>query len=190
MEIGNEELFSPVPQPEPTSDKVKKFIQENPSANWRECLEFLIDGWPQLVGGSVQYLIEGGAAVKLLFPERQEPEDIDVLTRNEDLKSQFQGNKKFGIKRLADWYVIKVRPFSHRSFDPSKAQFVFDHHERAEFNGRNVLILNRLGLSTAKSMHVLRDKDVRDLILLNQDPAQVAAFAGRIRAAYVHDPRL
>lgn len=173
------------------SERVRKFLKENPEADWRICLNFLLDNWPQVVAGEVQYVIEGGTAVKLLFPQRGKPADVDVISRSEEMEEEFQGaSKKLDVKRIEFWLAVRVWPHNLRYFDSEKAEFLFTHTREVEFMGRELLVLNEIALAASKEMpysgsRSKRPKDITDLELLRQDPLEVEKLINRIKSTRV-----
>lgn len=179
------ELFGIASKP---SSEVQRFLTEKPNARWQECLSYLLDNWPQAVNGRIEYLIEGGVAVKLLHPQRQEPGDVDVVSRDANMELAFRGSKRFGVKHLSLWYATRLWPYNTQAFESNSGLFLLDLHQVTEFQGREVLILNPLALAVSKTMEYARNekrgKDILDLRLLNQDPKKIQELIDRIKAAY------
>lgn len=169
------------------SAEVQRFLRENPQATWVECSGYLLDYYPQMLAGKVQYLIEGGTALRLLYPQRREPKDVDVLTRSRRMVEDFRNSRKFDVHDLAFWFGDRV--FHGRTLDPRQGEFLFDYNEQVDFQGRTVLTFSRLALAASKMMSFRempypREHNREDLRLLNQDPQEVQALIARIRAAY------
>lgn len=172
---------------EPSSE-VKRFLVENPIPDWRTSLVYVLDNWPQATAGRINYLVEGGVAIKLLFPERSEPQDLDIVTQNPAIDTNFQGSKRFDVKTLQDWFAFRLPPYNRRAFETEPGRFLMDMHQAVYFEGRELLILNKLGLAVSKSLRWAggekREKDIQDLRFLNQDPQNIQGVIDRMKQAY------
>lgn len=168
--------------------EVQKFLRENPEVGWRNSLTFLLDRYPQVEKGRVIYLIEGGAAIRLLHPERQEPGDVDVITRSSKMARDFANAQKIDVKTVSVWFAHRLWPYNYRYFNPKPGEFLLDLNQIVNFEGREIVILNSLGLAASKMLaygnRPPRDKDLEDLKLLKQDPARVQEVIDRIKIAY------
>lgn len=177
--------------PEKPSAEVQRFLADNPEASWRESLGYVLTHWPQVRDGNVDYLIEGGVAVKLLFEERQEPLDVDILTRSQEMEKNFRNSRKFDVKSLSFWYSARLYPYNVNALNNvAEGDFLFDMNQKVTFDGRDVLILNPLGLAVSKTLRYgdrdPRAIDVSDLELLDQDPAKIQEVIERIAATLSH----
>lgn len=79
----SDELFRPL---RPALE-VEEFLEKNPMFDLSTALRFLLDRYPQLDDGQPQWIVEGGAAVRLLThnTNRTVTRDIDIVTRKPDL---------------------------------------------------------------------------------------------------------
>ncbi|MBI2028602.1 MAG: hypothetical protein HYT07_03245 [Candidatus Levybacteria bacterium] len=170
------------------SEEVKRFLTENPNARWDQCLGYVLDHWPQVRDGKIDYLVEGGTALRLLFPQRQDPADVDILTRSQQMNKHFRNSRKFDVKHITDWYASRLHPYNSNAFDQEGGNFLFDMNQSVEFGNRKVLVLNSLGLAVSKTLRYLhrdlRKKDLRDLTLLNQDSTQIRQIIKKIKTIY------
>lgn len=171
--------------PEEPSEAVGKFLKENPDAKWNDSLHFLLDHYQQVEDGRAKYLVEGGVALKLLFPSRQEPMDLDIVTRSGQMEKDFVNSRKFDVKSLSSWYAFRLPPYNIRSFDTDEGDFLLDMNQAIQFDNREVLILNPLALAVSKTLQYgsrePRQKDLDDLTLLNQDPQQIQAIVAKMQ---------
>lgn len=171
--------------PHQPSKEVQEFLTQKPSPGWRDCLSYVLSHYPQVEDGAVNYLIEGGVAIKLLIPERQEPDDVDIITRDVDMSVDFRNSHRFDVKSLQTWYAHRLHPFNVSYFTDPAGGFVLDMHESVSFEGLRVLVMNRLALAVSKTMRYHnrspREKDLGDLALLGQDANQVNEVIQKIQ---------
>ncbi len=161
----NEELFRGVPKP-PPSEFVQRYIEGNPNRTWRDNLAFLIDNFPQVQNEQIQYLIEGGTGVKLLRPQRVDPEDIDFITRSEELALQFSSTPGLDAKSVELWFKFRA---SRLLFTPQNVEKLFNLTQEVEFQGRKIHILKPTVLAMSKDTRKWfnpRQKDMDDINLL------------------------
>lgn len=174
--------------PSVPSERVLGFLKEHPQVSWQESLEFLLDYWQQVVEGRVQYLVEGGVAVKLLYPQRQEPNDVDVVTRSINMAGEFNGARRIDVKPVSFWYASRLLPDNGNAFDPTNGAFLLDMSQEVQFGQRSLFILNPVALAVSKTLRYHnrdpREKDLEDLRLLDQDPQKVQNVIDRIKASY------
>ena len=157
------QLFGPI---EPT-ELMKKFFQEHPEAKWNDALAFLLDSFPQVADGQVQYLIDGGTAVHLLHPEREEPLDVDIIVRSEEFKRNFVNARIVDPKTPKDWCSDHVIPYNEQIVEK-----IFALHVQIQFSGRTILIVCPEFLALSKSIPWRgkpqeRAKEISDLKLLS-----------------------
>lgn len=158
-----EPLFGPI---EPTP-LIKEFLEKNPEAGWKETLNFLLDQFPQIVDGEIQYLIDGGTAVHLLCPERRTPKDIDILVKNEDFKTNFVNAKIIDAKTPKDWCSDHSVPYCD-----VLAEKIFTSSTPIVFGDKAVLIVSPSFLAISKTLPwrgkpQARQVDLQDLELLS-----------------------
>lgn len=172
--------------PEEPSEMVRAFLKEHPDVKWEDSLRYVLDHYKQVEDGKVMYLVEGGAALKLLFPNRQEPGDLDIVTRSDQMQKDFSNSRSFDVKSLSLWYASRLHPHNPRAFDVDEGDFLMDMNQPVRFGDREVLILNPLALAVSKTLQYLsqesRQKDREDLTMLNQDPQQIQSIITRVQA--------
>lgn len=87
--------------PHKPSENVSKYLKENPSADWKQALNFVLDNYPQIVDAKLVWILEGGAAVYLLNPSRADtPDDVDIVTKSEQMAKDFTNTLTFNVVRL------------------------------------------------------------------------------------------
>lgn len=183
-----EQQRGPTFVPHKTSKEVQRFLRENLEANWGDCLDYVLNRWQQVSQGKIQYLIEGGVAIKILHPNRQEPRDVDVLTRSPRMERSFENAQKIDVKTVAHWFAFRLWPYNLSAFSTKPGEFLLEMNQEATFRDRKVFILSPLGLAVSKTLRYgnrpPRDKDVDDLRLLDQDPLEIQKIIDRIMGAY------
>src|SRR5665213_3014894 len=93
----DESLFSPVR----ASREVLDYVSANPELNLESALGFLLDTYPQVDDdGQTSWLLDGGAAVKLLAASDRTINDIDLVTRRTDLSTKFANSGRFDAKDI------------------------------------------------------------------------------------------
>jgi len=162
------------------SDEVQRFLKENPVANWEESLVYLMDKYPQVKKEGVQWVVEGGAAVRLHNPHRQTPNDVDIISMNFKMKEEFSNSKRFDIKTLQDWFNLRDLEYTQETGDLllSNTQFI-------DFRGKPLLLLNPIALVVSKTIsthrHALhRPEDKVDIELLSVNPQLVSTLTQQI----------
>ncbi len=170
-------MDSEPPQPDlhgpvrPSAD-VERFIEEHPTADWRARLNFMIDRAPQMQEGAPVWLLEGGAAVHILHPQRRTPDDIDVISSSPDIAKAFIGADGFDVKGIGEW-------FTKRGIEPSVTakEILFQHFIERIVDGKSVYMLDPVALAVSSLLShkggKMRDKAFEDLRLLNPNPYEV-----------------
>lgn len=156
------------------ADKVSKFLKENPNANWKEALNFVLDNYPQVFDGELVWILEGGAAVYLLNPARSNiPDDIDIVTKSEQMAKDFSNSHTFNVDTTDLWCRF-------RRIEPSDRiiNLLFCHHTRVDFMGREVEVLDPVALTASKTVPwqgfvPKRQKDQEDIALLSAPQDEV-----------------
>lgn len=155
----------------PPHPEVGKFLEEHPEPNWEELLLFLADTFPQSED-NLQYLIEGGAAVHLLQPERQTPDDVDFIFKDTEDGKKFS---RLPGKSANEWLYSKGLPESDGNVD-----YLFHQFVPHEFKGRTLYLLNPPGLAFSKSVNYYhqppREKDKADVQILGVMGEQISSF--------------
>ncbi|PIQ73645.1 hypothetical protein COV58_01420 [Candidatus Roizmanbacteria bacterium CG11_big_fil_rev_8_21_14_0_20_36_8] len=137
---------------------------------WMVCLDELLIRCPQkLTEYGPNYIIEGGAAISLLNPnKRLAPNDVDLLIFDEEdnraIKSQ-----KFNLCDIHDpkrWFCDRNIPFTDNGLRYLQRSFL---QVPLTESGFNVFVLNPPILYASKIFHFreLRPKDLFDLMILN-----------------------
>ena len=152
---------------------MKEFFREHPEAKWKDALNFLLEKFPQITDGQIQYLIDGGAAVHLLHPEREEPKDIDILVRAEDLKENFSNALIIDAKTIKDWCANHDVPYS-----ADIEEKIFSLGVNLNIDGRGIVIASPAFLALSKLLPWFgksrrREKDASDLKILSVSPGDL-----------------
>lgn len=172
MDSVNEELFHLIPKP-PPSEFVQRYIEDIPNRIWRDNLVFLIDNFPQTKNGQLQYIIEGGTGVKLLRPQRVDPQDIDFITRSEELALQFSSAHGLDAKSVELWFKFRG---ARLLFTPQNVEKLFSLTQEVEFEGRRIHIFKPVVLAMSKDTRKWfnpRQKDVDDIKLLGVSDEEI-----------------
>lgn len=145
--------------------KVARFIEQRPVPSWEKALHFLLDNYPQTQAGRLRYVIDGSTAVKLHVPQRQpDPIDVDLITTSQTLAFEFANSRLFDAKFVQQWLAARgiVRATGSGHF--------WEMVDKLDFQGREVLVLNRPALAASKFLpyygRMPRRSDERDLFLL------------------------
>jgi hypothetical protein len=159
--------------PQEPSIRVQAFLKENSSANWRDGITFLLGNYPQVVGDKIQWILDGSAAVKLYFPERDDPGDLDMVARNNDFVSEFSNSKLYDAKTIKYW--LESRGFL---FTEETAELVLESNELVKFDGRELLVMDHVMLAVSKTISShqnipRRVKDTSDLELMRVNPVRI-----------------
>lgn len=149
--------------PEP----IRTFLLEHPGyENWKSYLHFLVDNFPQVQNGQIQYLIEGGAAMHLHIPDTRrdlfgKPHDIDVICRSNELRDQFLPPVTFDVKTTEEWFRLRAMEYTKE-----KGSFLLSCNAPIISEGRRILALNKVTLSLSKRLPFMgnrqRLKDIMD----------------------------
>lgn len=164
--------------------QVGNFIKENPSGYWRDYLMFLLNTFPQVQDGKIQYLIEGGAAVFLYHPNSVRspfivPHDIDVVCKSRQLRDQFYPPITFDFKTLQEWLELRGMQYSEGG-----GELLLNCFDEVIFEARKILVLSPVALALSKSLPFLgyqqRFKDVSDLKILGVPSTEINDLKKRI----------
>jgi len=166
----------------PTSQEVRDFLEQEPAADWKRSLLFLLDRFPQIRDGKTEYLIEGGAAVALLgHPRGKAPKDIDLLTSRPDLPAAFQNSEKFDVKTVEHWFEERGLTYT-----PERGAFLLGSSETVQHEGVNVLVLSPVLLACSKLLEFRgrkpRLQDQNDVSFLGASPEDIHAAMERLGA--------
>ncbi len=158
-----QQLFGPIK----TTELMKEFFRENPEAKWDAALEFLLQRFPQIMDGKVQYLIDGGTAVHILHPEREDPLDVDILVRSDEFKVKFVNARVIDAKSIKDWCTDHGIPYNEEMDEK-----ILSLYTEVDFHGQKVLIAKPDFLALSKSIPwrgkpQQRQKETDDLRLLS-----------------------
>lgn len=172
--------FRPLPA-QPQSERVQRYVVEHGGDPWQNHLSWVLETFPQTVNGEIRYLIYAGSAIKLLYPQRPDPGDIDIVTRDESMAHEFppqRGSQPIDVKPIEVW--LQRRRFT---VNPRLIEFIFGEHQKVAFNEREVLIMTPPLLVVDKLLGSpnKRDKDSRDIALLGVDEGQVLALIQFLR---------
>ncbi len=160
--------------PHKPSENVTKFLKENPNADWKQALNFVLDNYPQVVKGELVWILEGGAAVYLLNTARADnPDDVDIVTKSEPMAKDFTNTLTFNVDTTDLWCRF-------RRLEPSDriTNLLFSHHSPVDFMGRKVEVLDSVALTASKTIPwqgfaPQRQKDKTDIVLLSAPQDEV-----------------
>ena len=174
----DDEMFAPVLP----SDEVMRFLAENPGANWEDSLMYFVDRYPQIEDTKVQWIVEGGAAVRLHNQTRRTPNDIDIITRKSEVKDEFANAKGFDIKTVEDWFTLRGLDYTEE-----KGEILFSNVTTTELHGKQLLILNPPALVVSKTISThrfapQRPEDQADIDLLSANSQAVQSLIQSITA--------
>jgi hypothetical protein len=145
-------------------------------------LRFFLNTFPQRdETGELNYVIEGGVAIKLLHPERSSPGDIDIIDLKGGLSSQIGPNTRwFNASTPTEWFASHNLVYSKAGLD-----FLLQDLAEADFEGQRVTILNSRILAVTKVLQykdrARRDKDVADLAILGFDQSDIESLALQLK---------
>ncbi len=156
-----DQLFKPVLP----SERVGQFLTDHPNFEPHSAIDFLLDNFPQMDDQGVVWILEGGLAVDILTNgRRQAVTDIDVVSRNGVMQSEF-GCSYFDIKSVESWLAAKGLPSG-----PQPTRQLLASSVPITFMGRTLVIMRPDLIAAGKSYDFLgrppRDKDKRDIALL------------------------
>ena len=179
-----EESKPRVVPPDPYSERVQTYFAEHSGKNWQHHLTFLLDTFPQTSGGKLDFLIYGGTAIHLLHPARQDPADIDVVTRNDTIAAEFPLHPHAPV---IDVHPIRMWLEAHGLPNTRTLQeFLFQRNMPIEFEGRHIWIIDPLALTFSKQRspgaRANREKDKTDIELLSVDASELQNFYSQIEA--------
>ena len=166
--------------PEP----VRTFLLDHDYGKWKEYVNFLVDNFPQVQNGRVQYLIEGGAAIHLHMPNTRrdlfmKPHDIDVVCRSKELKNQFWPPITFDLKTVEEWF--EFRSIKHTD---ERANILLSSSTSLVCGSREVLVLNKAALSLSKKLPFLgfrqRLKDTMDIKALEVPDEEIRTLRQKL----------
>ena len=176
MKEEKNKLFVPIPK-QPPSERVLSFLESPHWPEWQKRLHFLLDNFPQKIGGQIIWLLDGGTAVHLTYPDRKEPDDIDVITTSKGMALEFSstGTLAFDVKHTEDWFR-----FHFLQHDEESIKNLFNHNTLRNFENRTVLCLDNLALAAGKYSwakgKILRGKDVHDLYFLGVSQQEALTY--------------
>jgi len=169
--------------PDPYSERIRMYFDEHLGEPWQNHLRFVLNTFPQIEDGQIQYLIYGGAAIHLLHPQRIEPKDVDVLTRNSAMIAEFPPHPEgppIDVHSIDRWLRDHQLPHNQELED-----FLFGQFQPVNFEGKEVLIMNPISLSWSKQNvlwgNLKRPKDSEDIRLLNVNPEEIKMFTEQIK---------
>ncbi len=171
-----DKLFVPIQKPTP-SERVLSFLESPHWPEWQKRLHFLLDNFPQKIDDQIIWLLDGGTAVHLAFPDRKEPDDIDVITTSKSMALEFSltGTLAFDVKHTEDWFR-----FHFLQHDEELVKNLLDHNAVRNFEDRTVLCLDNLALAAGKYSwakgKILREKDIHDLYYLDVSQQEALAY--------------
>ncbi len=144
--------------------RIARFIEQRPLPSWENALHFLLDNYPQIQDGRLRFVIDGSVGVKLHLPQRNpEPADIDLVTSSQTLVLEFANSKLFDAKFVKTWLAARGMP-------QARGAHLWEMVEPLDFQGREVLVLNKLALAASKFLpyygRTPRRSDEADLSLL------------------------
>jgi hypothetical protein len=163
----------------PPGPEAQRFADLYPDGTWQEGLTYFLEKFPQVVGKNVQWLLDGGAVMHLMYPSRKIPRDLDILTRNDDLPEQFSPSVRnhkniLDVKSLRLWMQLRNLPY-----DPKQEEFFFNGFQTLDFYGHKVHAVKPVILALGKSQfwnNKQRDIDKSDISLLAVSRGEVNAF--------------
>ena len=164
------------------SDRVRRFVNENPNAGWDGCLQFVLDNFPQVENGAIQWLVEGGVAVHFLRPSRTIPEDIDIITRSKKMVREFvNASPKLDVKTVEDWFRFRLLGHNQES-----EEFLFRNNTAVPFRNGKIYVLNPVALAASKTIpwgrsHVKRARDIEDIRILSVPEENVQEFIDQLK---------
>ena len=186
--------FFPVSKLELPPEPVRSFLLEYPGyENWKSYLHFLIDNFPQVQDGQIQYLIEGGAAMHLHIPNTRrdvfgKPHDIDVICRSKELRDQFLPPVTFDVKTTEEWFRLRAIEYTEE-----RGNFLLSCNTPVISEGRKILALNKVTLSLSKKLPFMwykqRFKDIFDIQALGIPDEETNSLRQQIESL-ASDPRL
>lgn len=160
--------------PHKPSEHVTKFLKEKPNADWKQALNFVLDNYPQVVDDELVWILEGGAAVYLLNPARADtPDDVDIVTKSEQMAKDFTNTLTFNVDTTDLWCRFRRLKPSDRI-----TNLLFAHHSPVDFMGRKVEVLDPVTLTASKTIPwqgfaPQRQKDKADIALLSAPQDEV-----------------
>ena len=167
----------------PPSERVIKFLEAHPKADWQDQIEFIADNFPQIKDGQLQWLLYGSAAIALLLPEQlaRSPKDTDIVTWDKIMTREFINSRIFDVKTIQDWFQLRGL-----SFTPEKGKLLFDQNIAVPFRGKPLKVFNPLALIVSKSFPWFgqpdrREQDTSDINLLQVSPDQVKSFIAQLK---------
>ncbi|MBI2337722.1 hypothetical protein HYU95_00915 [Candidatus Daviesbacteria bacterium] len=169
--------------PDPYSERIRMYFDEHLGKPWQNHLRFVLNTFPQIEKGQIQYLIYGGAAIHLLNQQRIKPKDIDVLTRNSAMAAEFPPHPEgppIDVHSIDRWLQDHQLPYDQKLVD-----FLFEQFQPVSFEGREVLVMSPVAQVWSKQNvlwgNLKRPKDLEDIQLLNVNPEKVRIFAEQIK---------
>ncbi len=173
---------TPIFRPVKPFDYYVQFKEQHPNPTWEEYLQFFLDTFPQYDSeGKLIYLIEGGTAIKLLHPERDNPTDIDILDLRGGLYEKIGPNTAwFNSDTLEQW-------FSARTLKPTESakQMLIEDSLQVDFKGKAITIMNPRTIAMTKVLpyrdRELREKDIADVKILGYPNQEIQEMAQKFK---------
>lgn len=153
----------------PPGPEAQRFADLYPDATWQDGLTYFLDGFPQVVNGEVQWLLDGGIAIHLMHPSRKTPKDVDILTRSEDLPKRFSPSVRdhkniFDVKSLRLWMGLR-----NLQYYSKHQELFFGEYQTLDFQGHRIHAVKPTVLALGKTQfwnNKPRDIDKSDISLL------------------------
>lgn len=174
----------------PFSEKVREYYdlqKENPNPLWVEHLIWLLSNFPQVDKRGIRWVLEGGGAISFYHPGQRVPKDVDILTADKNFEALFGSPGIFDVRTAEFWLKVRELPFT-----PQKVRYLTQEAiAPMAFNDGIVwmsvppiIAVSKLPeYSESKQKGTPREKDKRDLELMNVNPEKIERVLQRLRAA-------
>ena len=162
-----------------TAENVKLFEAQLAEFDPDDALDFVLASYPQKQDGRLIWLLEGGAAARLVSGADRTVADIDIITLDAAMAKDFAGSKYFDVKTSQKWLQIRgVRA------TPSNKEALFTE-PLALINGQaHIYTVNPYLLAASKLLRFRdqfsRNKDLIDIGLLNIDSQKALQLAQKL----------